>query len=68
VVQEKSDAAAKELRAGCLALPDPEPLTVFDHVYSTPHSWLERQRSQYAAYLDSIGPDSIGGDKVGGER
>jgi pyruvate dehydrogenase E1 component alpha subunit len=54
-VQEKTDAAAKELRDGCLALPDPEPLTVFDNVYSTPHSWLDRQRSQYEAYLDSIG-------------
>ncbi|MCU1505095.1 MAG: pdhA [Microbacteriaceae bacterium] len=67
-VQEKTDAAAKELRAGCLALPDPEPLTVFDNVYSTPHSWLDRQRSQYAAYLDSVGLDSVdGADSIGGE-
>jgi 2-oxoisovalerate dehydrogenase E1 component alpha subunit len=67
-VQEKADAAAKELRDGCLALPDPEPLTIFDNVYSTPHSWLDRQRSQYAAYLESIGLDSIGGiDSTGGE-
>jgi pyruvate dehydrogenase E1 component alpha subunit len=64
-VQEKTDAAAKELRAGCLALPDPEPLTVFDNVYSTPHSWLDRQRSQYAAYLDSFGID--GADSIGGK-
>jgi 2-oxoisovalerate dehydrogenase E1 component alpha subunit len=46
-----ADAAAAELRRACLALPQPEPLTVFDHVYVEPHSWIERQKSQYAAYL-----------------
>jgi 2-oxoisovalerate dehydrogenase E1 component alpha subunit len=39
------------LRAGCLSLADPDPLSVFDNVLSTPSSWLERQKSQYAAYL-----------------
>jgi pyruvate dehydrogenase E1 component alpha subunit len=51
-VQAKADSVAAELRAGCLALVDPEPLTVFDNVYSGPNSWLERQKAEYAAYLD----------------
>jgi 2-oxoisovalerate dehydrogenase E1 component alpha subunit len=55
MVQNKADSAAKELRAGCLGLPDPEPLTVFDNVYATPNSWVERQKSQYSAYLDTFG-------------
>jgi 2-oxoisovalerate dehydrogenase E1 component alpha subunit len=50
-VKAKADASATEMRDGCHALPLPEPLSVFDHVYTTPSSWLERQRSQYAAYL-----------------
>ena len=33
---------AAELRAGCLALPDPEPIGVFDHVYAEPHSGARR--------------------------
>ncbi len=43
-VGAKADAVASEMRAGCIGLPDPEPLDVFDHVYSTPNSWLDRQR------------------------
>ncbi len=46
-----SDDVARRFRAGCIGLEDPEPLSIFDHVYSTPHSWLQRQKSQYAAYL-----------------
>ena len=54
-VASKADAVAKELRAGCLALEKPEPLSVFDNVYATPNSWLDRQKSQYAAYLAQFG-------------
>jgi pyruvate dehydrogenase E1 component alpha subunit len=53
-VKAKADAVAAELRANCINLPDPEPLTVFDHVYSTPQATLERQRAEYAAYLASF--------------
>jgi 2-oxoisovalerate dehydrogenase E1 component alpha subunit len=49
-----ADAAAAELRAGCLALNDPEPLAVFDHVYAEPHPVIERQRAEYARYLDGF--------------
>ncbi|EYR62655.1 pyruvate dehydrogenase [Actinotalea ferrariae CF5-4] len=50
-VKQAADSAARRMRAGCLGLTAPEPLSLFDHVYATPSSWLERQRSQYAAYL-----------------
>ena len=50
-VEHRANVVAQELRAGCLAQAAPEPLTVFDHVYATPNTWLDRQRSQYAAYL-----------------
>jgi 2-oxoisovalerate dehydrogenase E1 component alpha subunit len=50
-ITAKADEAAAQLRAGCLSLADPDPLSVFDNVLSTPSSWLERQKSQYAAYL-----------------
>jgi 2-oxoisovalerate dehydrogenase E1 component alpha subunit len=53
-VKAKADAVAGEMRDGCYALEAPEALTVFDNVYATPHSWLERQKSQYSAYLESF--------------
>ena len=53
-VKAKADAVAGEMRDGCYALEAPEALTVFDNVYTTPHSGLERQKSQYAAYLASF--------------
>ena len=46
-----ADDVAARFRAGCLSLPDPAPLSVFDNAYVEPHSELDRQRSQYAAYL-----------------
>jgi pyruvate dehydrogenase E1 component alpha subunit len=57
-VQAHAASAAAELRAGCLALADPDPLTMFDEVYAEPHPELERQRAEYADYL--AGFDSAG--------
>jgi 2-oxoisovalerate dehydrogenase E1 component alpha subunit len=53
-VKAAEDDAAKRFRAACIALEDPEPLTIFDNVYAEPHSGLERQRREYAAYLSYI--------------
>ena len=50
-VKARADDVAARLRTGCIGLTNPEPLSLFDHVLSTPSSWLERQKSQYAAYL-----------------
>jgi 2-oxoisovalerate dehydrogenase E1 component alpha subunit len=57
-VAARADQLAATLREGCLALADPPPLRMFDHVYAEPHRELERQRSQYAAYLDAYGTDT----------
>ncbi len=60
-VQAAADTAATRLRAGTLDLPDPEPLTMFDHVYTTEHPLLERERADYADYLASFGsPEGAG--------
>jgi 2-oxoisovalerate dehydrogenase E1 component alpha subunit len=53
-VKAAEDDAAKRFRAACIALEDPEPLTVFDNVYAEPHSGLERQKREFAAYLSYI--------------
>ncbi len=54
-VAAKADAVAREMRAGCINMPDPEPLDIFKHVYSTPNSWLDRQEDHYSRYLASFG-------------
>ncbi|MGX1161703.1 pyruvate dehydrogenase E1 component alpha subunit [Arthrobacter sp. SLBN-100] len=54
-VRDKADAVAREMRTGCTSMPDPRPLDVFKHVYSTPNSWLDRQQDHYARYLASFG-------------
>ncbi len=53
-VNAKADDAARRVRAGCIGLEKPEALTVFDNVFAAENSWLERQKSQYAAYLASF--------------
>lgn len=50
-VKAEADRVAKEMRAACLGMTTRPPLAVFDGVYAEPHSGLERQRDQYAAYL-----------------
>jgi 2-oxoisovalerate dehydrogenase E1 component alpha subunit len=53
-VKAASDDAAKRFRAACIALEDPVPMSVFDNVYAEPHSGLERQKREFAAYLSYI--------------
>jgi pyruvate dehydrogenase E1 component alpha subunit len=53
-VDAEADALAAHIRAGCLALQDPEPLSIFDHVYAGGSSLLDEEREQLASYLDSF--------------
>ncbi|HEX4127109.1 MAG TPA: pyruvate dehydrogenase (acetyl-transferring) E1 component subunit alpha [Acidimicrobiales bacterium] len=50
-VESDASAVSAALRAGCLAMPDPEPADLFDHVYAEPHALLQEERDAYAAYL-----------------
>ncbi|MBG6217416.1 pyruvate dehydrogenase E1 component alpha subunit [Arthrobacter sp. CAN_A6] len=54
-VKAKADGVAAELRAGCLGMAEPAPTDVFQHVYSAPNSWLDRQQDHYERYLLSFG-------------
>jgi 2-oxoisovalerate dehydrogenase E1 component alpha subunit len=53
-VAEAADRVAAEFRAGVKAMPDPDPITVFDNVYAEPHAELNRQRDDYARYLEGF--------------
>ncbi|ANZ25773.1 pyruvate dehydrogenase (acetyl-transferring) E1 component subunit alpha [Rhodococcus sp. WB1] len=46
-----ADEAAARLRAGTLGAPNPEPLSMFDHVYATDHPMIAEERTRYRDYL-----------------
>jgi len=53
-VQASADDIAREMRAACIGMQTRPALAVFDRVYAEPHTGLERQRDEYAAYLASF--------------
>jgi pyruvate dehydrogenase E1 component alpha subunit len=53
-VDQEAKAAAQDLRERVLALPDPQPVQIFDHVYPTGSPELDHQREQLNAYLASF--------------
>ena len=53
-VEAEAAELAAHVREGCRALPDPAPLTVFDHVYTGANAILDAERAQYAAYLSEF--------------
>ena len=54
----ESEALAEHIRAGCRALPDPDPLSVFDTVYVEMTEELREQRDAHAAYLAEFEPSA----------
>jgi pyruvate dehydrogenase E1 component alpha subunit len=58
-VTRSADSAATALRAECLAMPDPEPLAMFEHVYAEPHPLVDEERDAYAAYLAGFDESDI---------
>jgi 2-oxoisovalerate dehydrogenase E1 component alpha subunit len=53
-VAEVADRVARELRAGISEIADPPGLDVFANVYTEPHHSLDRQRDEYARYLEGF--------------
>ncbi len=54
-VQAEADSLAEELRAFCVAMPDPPPERVFANVYAEASPVLEAQRDEYLDYLAGFG-------------
>jgi pyruvate dehydrogenase E1 component alpha subunit len=53
-VDAEADELGSWLRTACRAMPDPPPLSMFEHVYAGPQSILDAERDGFAAYLDSF--------------
>jgi 2-oxoisovalerate dehydrogenase E1 component alpha subunit len=53
-VDAEADELAAHVRQGCLDMPDPEPLSIFDHVYAEQHPLMDEEREQFGAYLETF--------------
>jgi 2-oxoisovalerate dehydrogenase E1 component alpha subunit len=59
-VDAEAAELARHVREGCRALPDPEPLTLFDHVLVDANGIIDAERAQYVAYLDQFETAGLG--------
>jgi len=53
----ESDALAARIRKGCLGMPDPDPLSIFDDVYAETTPLLLEQRAAHGRYLAGFAAD-----------
>ncbi len=53
-VEAESEQLAIALREGCRALPDPDPSSMFDHVYAEHHPLVADERATFEAYHASF--------------
>ena len=49
-VDAESAALAERVRAGCRALPDPDPVSMFENVYHEPHPGVAASRAAFVAH------------------
>ena len=49
-----ADALAARIRKGCLEMPDPDPLSIFDDVYDETTPLLQEQQAAFSSYLDGF--------------
>jgi 2-oxoisovalerate dehydrogenase E1 component subunit alpha len=58
-VDAEADEVGRGVRNGCLSMPDPQPLSMFENIYAEPSALLREEREQYAAYLDSFADQEV---------
>jgi 2-oxoisovalerate dehydrogenase E1 component alpha subunit len=50
-VDHEADELAARVRKGCLEMTDPDPVSMFEHVYDEQTPLLEQQRAQFETYM-----------------
>jgi pyruvate dehydrogenase E1 component alpha subunit len=53
-VDQEAAQIGKQVRTACVAMPDPQPLAMFENVYAEPSPLVTAEREEFAAYLDSF--------------
>ena len=58
-IEAEAAEVGRSVRQGCLAMPDPQPLSIFDNIYSEPNALVDAEREQFAAYLDTFESEEV---------
>ena len=58
-VDAEAADVGRRVRNGCLSMPDPQPLAIFDNIYAEPNALLDAEREQFRAYLDSFADQEV---------
>jgi 2-oxoisovalerate dehydrogenase E1 component alpha subunit len=58
-LKSEAEGVAKRVRRECLALADPDPVSMFDHVYTDPHEPLRRERDWFGTRDNSAPLDDL---------
>jgi len=53
-LEAESEALGKRVREAVRAMPDPDPMSMFDHVYADGNPLVDEERAQFAAYQASF--------------
>jgi 2-oxoisovalerate dehydrogenase E1 component alpha subunit len=53
-VEAESEQLAVRVREGVRTMPDPDPSSIFEHVYAEPHALVDEERAGYLAYAASF--------------
>ncbi|MFC8825353.1 pyruvate dehydrogenase (acetyl-transferring) E1 component subunit alpha [Streptomyces sp. NPDC057137] len=53
-LEEESEALGRRVREAVRAMPDPDHMAIFDHVYADGHALVDEERAQFAAYQASF--------------
>jgi 2-oxoisovalerate dehydrogenase E1 component alpha subunit len=58
-IEAEAVQVGRRVRQGCLSMPDPQPLAIFENIYSEPSALLDEEREQFAAYLDTFEAEEV---------
>ncbi|WP_255949561.1 pyruvate dehydrogenase (acetyl-transferring) E1 component subunit alpha [Streptomyces odontomachi] len=59
----ESEVLGRRVREVVRAMPDPEPLAMFEHAYADGHALVDEERAQFAAYQASFADAEAEGDR-----
>ncbi|MET4925520.1 pyruvate dehydrogenase (acetyl-transferring) E1 component subunit alpha [Streptomyces sp. PSRA5] len=67
-LEEESEALGKRVREAVRAMPDPDHMAIFDHVYADGHALVDEERAQFAAYQASFADSAADGSAAVAEE
>jgi len=59
-VEEESEALGKRVREAVRAMPDPDPMSIFENIYADGHALVDEERAQFAEYQASFADSTEG--------